>query len=129
MFYLGPQDLEAKMMDFTKMACLLCKRQFPNKEGLQRHQQMSDLHKTNLDNLFRSKGISPGMNAQSGGVRIFKQECIPVGCVPPAAVAVGGVSTMHPPDHAPPCGQTHACKHITLPQTSFAGGNKGQLNS
>ena len=22
-----------------------------------------------------------------------------------------------------PCGQTHACKHITLPQTSFAGGN------
>ena len=24
----------------------------------------------------------------------------------------------------PPCGQTHACKLITLPQTSFAGGNK-----
>ena len=24
----------------------------------------------------------------------------------------------------PPCGQTHTCKHITLPQTSFAGGNK-----
>ena len=23
-----------------------------------------------------------------------------------------------------PCGQTHTCKHITLPQTSFAGGNK-----
>ena len=23
----------------------------------------------------------------------------------------------------PPCGQTHACKHITLPQTLFAGGN------
>ena len=85
------------MMDFTKMACLLCKRQFPNKEGLQRHQQMSDLHKTNLDNLFRSKGISPGMNAQSGGVRIFKQECIPVGCVPPAAVAVGGSPPCTPP--------------------------------
>ena len=28
----------------------------------------------------------------------------------------------HPPDQAPPCGQTHVCKHITLPQTSFAGG-------
>ena len=33
-----------------------------------------------------------------------------------------------PPDQAPPRtrhpprGQTHACKHITLPQTSFAGG-------
>ena len=24
---------------------------------------------------------------------------------------------------APPCGQTHTCKHITLPQTSFTGGN------
>ena len=23
----------------------------------------------------------------------------------------------------PPCGQTHACEYITLPQTSFAGGN------
>ena len=71
LFSVDPQDLEAKMMDFTKMACLLCKRQFPNKEGLQRHQQMSDLHKTNLDNLFRSKGISPDMTAQSGGVRIL----------------------------------------------------------
>ena len=36
--------------------------------------------------------------------------------------------TRHPPgpgtpqDQAPPCGQTYACKHITLPQTSFAGG-------
>ena len=29
----------------------------------------------------------------------------------------------HPPEQAPlPCGQTHTCKHITLPQTSFAGG-------
>ena len=34
-----------------------------------------------------------------------------------------------PPDQAPPRtrthtrGQTHGCKHITLPQTSFAGGN------
>ena len=36
----------------------------------------------------------------------------------------------HPRDHAPPppphCGQTHACKHITLPQTSFAGGNNSR---
>ena len=58
----------------------------------------------------------------------------------------GGVSTRHPLEQAPPrtspppgagtplgrdpqsrhppCGQTHACKHITLPQTSFAGGTK-----
>ena len=57
--------------------------------------------------------------------KILKQECIPVGCVPPAAVAFRGVSTRNPPgtrtlppgtgtlqdhtppwDHAPPtCGQ------------------------
>ena len=82
----------------------------------------------------------------------WKQECIPVGCAPPTAVTVGGGSPpgtpprdqVPPPDQAPPwdqappdqtptqsrhppgagtpCGQTHTCKHITLPQTSFAGG-------
>ena len=82
--------------------------------------------------------------------KLKKQECSPVGCIPPAAVvAIGGrvpqppLGTMHPPGtmqpplgpctpryHAlppgpcTPCGQTHACKHITLPQTSFAGGKK-----
>ena len=36
--------------------------------------------------------------------------------------------TRHPPGGGtPPCGQTHTCKHITLPQTSFAGGNKTDL--
>ena len=34
--------------------------------------------------------------------RMLKQECIPVGCLPPAAVAVGGVSTRHPPGPDPP---------------------------
>ena len=32
----------------------------------------------------------------------LEQECIPVGCVPPAAVAVWGVSTRHPPQTRPP---------------------------
>lgn len=36
---------ESKFIDLSKMACLLCKRQFPNKEALSRHQQLSDLHK------------------------------------------------------------------------------------
>ena len=31
-----------------------------------------------------------------------KWECIPVGCVPPAAVAVPGASTRHPPWSRPP---------------------------
>ena len=30
-----------------------------------------------------------------------KQECIPVGCVPSTAVAIGGVSTGHPQDQTP----------------------------
>lgn len=53
-------DLEAadgqdKLTDWKKLACLLCRRQFPNKEGLIRHQQLSDLHKKNLEVLRRSK--------------------------------------------------------------------------
>uniref|UniRef100_A0A3B3YEH6 RNA binding motif protein 5 n=1 Tax=Poecilia mexicana TaxID=48701 RepID=A0A3B3YEH6_9TELE len=44
-----------KLTDWKKMACLLCRRQFPNKEGLVRHQQLSDLHKKNLEVLRRSK--------------------------------------------------------------------------
>ena len=79
---------------------------------------------------------------------IGEQECIPVGCVPPAAVAVpGGLHQEPSPDQAPPWEQTplhqtppwtrhplgtrhlpvnrmtDRCKNITLPQTSFAGGN------
>ncbi|XP_033482561.2 RNA-binding protein 5 isoform X1 [Epinephelus lanceolatus] len=42
----GGQD---KMTDWTKLACLLCRRQFPSKEALIRHQQLSDLHKKNLE--------------------------------------------------------------------------------
>ena len=38
-----------------------------------------------------------------------------------------GPCTPPPWDHAPPRGQTHACKHITLPQTSFADGNYNEL--
>ena len=38
----GEQD---QLTDWKKMACLLCRRQFPNKDGLVRHQQLSDLHK------------------------------------------------------------------------------------
>lgn len=40
---------EASLTDWTKMACLLCKRQFSTKEMLMKHQQMSDLHKKNLE--------------------------------------------------------------------------------
>ncbi|XP_014351055.1 RNA-binding protein 5 [Latimeria chalumnae] len=40
---------EEKLIDWRKLVCLLCRRQFPNKEGLVRHQQLSELHKQNLE--------------------------------------------------------------------------------
>uniref|UniRef100_W5NAG5 RNA binding motif protein 10 n=1 Tax=Lepisosteus oculatus TaxID=7918 RepID=W5NAG5_LEPOC len=42
-------DREERLTDWTKLACLLCRRQFPSKEALLRHQQLSELHKQNLD--------------------------------------------------------------------------------
>ncbi|CAL8338162.1 unnamed protein product [Merluccius merluccius] len=49
------EDGQDKLTDWKKLACLLCRRQFPNKDGLVRHQQLSDLHKQNLEVLRRSK--------------------------------------------------------------------------
>ncbi|XP_075688102.1 RNA-binding protein 5-like isoform X2 [Rhinoderma darwinii] len=46
---------EEKLTDWKKLACLLCRRQFPNKDALTRHQQLSDLHKQNLDVYRRSR--------------------------------------------------------------------------
>ena len=37
------------LIDWVKLACLLCKRQFSNKETLVKHQKQSDLHKQNLE--------------------------------------------------------------------------------
>ncbi|CAJ1050614.1 RNA-binding protein 5-like isoform X1 [Xyrichtys novacula] len=51
----GGEGGQNKLTDWTKLACLLCRRQFPNKESLIRHQQLSDLHKKNLEVLRRSK--------------------------------------------------------------------------
>ncbi|NP_001090434.1 RNA-binding protein 5-A [Xenopus laevis] len=52
--FIGAVDDE-KLMDWKKLACLLCRRQFPNKDALTRHQQLSDLHKQNLEVYRRSK--------------------------------------------------------------------------
>eukprot|EP00069_Balaena_mysticetus_P008470 bmy_06030T0 len=43
------ENEEDKLTDWNKLACLLCRRQFPNKEVLIKHQQLSDLHKQNLE--------------------------------------------------------------------------------
>lgn len=41
----GGPEREEKLTDWQKLACLLCRRQFPSKEALIRHQQLSGLHK------------------------------------------------------------------------------------
>lgn len=41
-------EREGRMTDWVKLACLLCRRQFPSKEALIRHQQLSELHKVLL---------------------------------------------------------------------------------
>ncbi|KAF3689813.1 RNA-binding protein 5 Protein G15 [Channa argus] len=46
---------EGKITDWKKMICVLCRRQFPSKEALLRHQQLSDLHKQNLEIHRRSQ--------------------------------------------------------------------------
>ncbi|KAJ0036734.1 hypothetical protein NQD34_005411, partial [Periophthalmus magnuspinnatus] len=38
-------EREGRLTDWSKLACLLCRRQFPSKEALIRHQQLSELHK------------------------------------------------------------------------------------
>ncbi|XP_069692847.1 RNA-binding protein 5-like isoform X2 [Periplaneta americana] len=45
--------------NWVKLACLLCKRQFPTKESLIRHQQLSDLHKLNLASWYHVRGLDP----------------------------------------------------------------------
>ncbi|CAB1353811.1 unnamed protein product [Coregonus sp. 'balchen'] len=51
----GGDEGSDKLTDWKKMACLLCLRQFPGKDALLRHQQLSDLHKQNLEIHRRSK--------------------------------------------------------------------------
>jgi len=53
----APVD-ESKLVDWTKLACLLCKRQFQSKEILSKHTQVSQLHKQNLEALQKSKESS-----------------------------------------------------------------------
>ncbi|KAK6994768.1 RNA-binding protein 5 [Biomphalaria glabrata] len=54
----GGQLDESKLVDWTKLACLLCKRQFQSKEILSKHTLVSELHKQNLEALTKSKGSS-----------------------------------------------------------------------
>ncbi|XP_054261986.1 RNA-binding protein 5-like [Macrosteles quadrilineatus] len=50
---------EKQHVDWSKLACLLCKRQFPSKDILVKHTQLSDLHKQNLNKWYKSRGLDP----------------------------------------------------------------------
>lgn len=59
---------EEKLADWKKMACLLCRRQFPNKDALVRHQQLSDLHKVALLlKAYRGRGQGGSGEGRNGG--------------------------------------------------------------
>lgn len=44
-------------LDWENLVCLLCKRKFSSKEGLAKHQKVSDLHRTNLEQYCQQHGI------------------------------------------------------------------------
>ena len=69
---------------------------------------------------------APGGVSAPGGCLLPGGFLLPGGGVCSWGVCAPGVYLAQgvPGQVLPPCGQTHACKHITLPQTSFAGGNK-----
>ncbi|XP_069739164.1 RNA-binding protein 10-like, partial [Phaenicophaeus curvirostris] len=54
-----PERPGEPLTDWHKLACLLCRRQFPSKEALLRHQQLSGLHKQNLELQRRSHPAPP----------------------------------------------------------------------
>uniref|UniRef100_A0A1B6FBC1 RNA-binding protein 5 n=2 Tax=Cuerna arida TaxID=1464854 RepID=A0A1B6FBC1_9HEMI len=50
---------EKQHVDWNKLNCLLCKRQFNSREVLMKHTQISDLHKQNLNKWYKSRGLDP----------------------------------------------------------------------
>lgn len=59
-------DEDGKITDWGKMICLLCRRQFPAKDALLRHQQLSDLHKVRTEKL-QGFNVKVAMNAPGVG--------------------------------------------------------------
>nr|XP_054751407.1 RNA-binding protein 10-like isoform X2 [Lytechinus pictus] len=61
------ESVPTSLTDWTKLICLLCKRQFPSKEVLVKHQQFSDLHKQNLEALKKRTGLQQQQSQGKGG--------------------------------------------------------------
>lgn len=59
----GDEDMAddgTDFLDWEKLVCLLCKRQFFSKDDLTRHKEMSALHKKNLELRYLQKSIESG---------------------------------------------------------------------
>lgn len=56
-------EKQERLTDWCKLACLLCRRQFPSKEALIRHQQLSELHRQNLE---QKRSRTTASNTQEG---------------------------------------------------------------
>lgn len=67
----GGPEREEKLTDWQKLACLLCRRQFPSKEALIRHQQLSGLHKVTEGGVTGS----PGPAQPSPAPSLFLSSC------------------------------------------------------
>ncbi|XP_076133337.1 RNA-binding protein 10 isoform X2 [Alosa pseudoharengus] len=62
-------EKEERLTDWSKLACLLCRRQFPSKEALIRHQQLSELHKQNLEQRRARQGQQEGPGGADSEMR------------------------------------------------------------
>jgi hypothetical protein len=58
---------ENDLVDYEKMACLLCKRGFPSNEVLVKHVKLSNLHKENLQKYKLQNGILEMSGGGGGG--------------------------------------------------------------
>merc|ERR1719394_1467020 len=67
---------EQQFTDWRTLACLLCKRQFPSRDKLTKHNEKSDLHRSNLESWRRenagssqtsSGNANPGAGEDFGG--------------------------------------------------------------
>jgi len=59
---------EAQFSDWVNFTCLLCKRQFPSKDKLMKHNSVSDLHKENIQN-WRQEQIAKKVELAGSGYR------------------------------------------------------------
>ncbi|RMB88284.1 hypothetical protein DUI87_35355 [Hirundo rustica rustica] len=91
----APGVPEEPLTDWAKLACLLCRRQFPSREALLRHQQLSGLHKQNLE-LQRRSHLGPPEGAERGDSELTSPTFPMSVTLSPAPAGVGQVRVGSP---------------------------------